>query len=446
MRIRLEFQDGSRDAFHPHHPSFSIMDSPESAALPPLLIAFLFTLGMSFLLGLGLREYYLVNQKRIVFGTTRTCMFIGLLGFVLYRVQEGGWPYLAGMLILGLWLGFFYRYKLDHEQTGLIGLLLALISYTVGPVSLALPHWFLILYVIAVLFVLNAKEKIRLLTLTLANEEIITLAKFLVVAGVILPLTPREPLASFLPVSLHQTWLAVVVISGISYLSYLVQTYLLKGRGMLLTGAIGGLYSSTAATVVVARQSHHYSEQSTRPAAAIILATGVMYLRLLVILMIFRSDLGWSIMPALLGFAGLAMALALVIQRRDEESQENKPLADGPQNPLELNAALLFAVLFLGLTAATHFMLSHYSHRGLQWMAFFTGFTDIDPFVLALVEGDFPAASTVIGKVIFIAVASNNLLKSGYAWLLGAGRTQRLASLLLLIMAALTLMYGVWGM
>ncbi len=118
----------------------------------------------------------------------------------------------------------YFDLGLGHAQTGLIGLLLALVSYTVGPLSLDLPHWFLILYVIAVSFVLKAEKRIRLLTLTLASEEIITLAKFLVLSGVILPLT------SFLPVSLHQTWLAVVVISGISYLSYLVQTYLLKGR------------------------------------------------------------------------------------------------------------------------------------------------------------------------------------------------------------------------
>lgn len=420
------------------------MEIPEVDAVPPLLIAFLFTLGMSFLLGLGLREYYLINHKSAVFGTTRTCMFIGLLGFALYRLQTSGELYLAGLLIVGLWLGQFYRYKLDHEQSGLIGLLLALVSYTVGPLSLNVPHWFLVLYVITVLFVLNAKERIRLLTLTLANEEIITLAKFLILSGVILPLTPREPLASFLPVSMHQTWLAVVVISGISYLSYLVQTYLLKGRGMLLTGALGGLYSSTAVTVVVARQSHHYADEATRPAAAIILATGVMYLRLLVLLMIFQSDLGWSVMAPIFGFTGLAAVLALAVQRSGQQNDASKPLFEGPQNPLELSTALLFATLFLGLTAATHFILSRYSQQALQWMAFFAGFTDIDPFVLSLVEGDFPATNTVIAKAIFIAAASNDALKAGYAWLFGAGRTRYIAGMALLFLAALTLAYALF--
>ncbi|MDD1650349.1 MAG: DUF4010 domain-containing protein [Methylococcaceae bacterium] len=239
------------------------MEAMEPWVFPPVITAFLLTVGMSLLLGLGLREYYLVNQNRIVFGSTRTCMLIGLIGFVLFHLQPGGALYLCGLLVLGFWLGLFYHFKLVQQQTGMLGILLALMSYTVGPISLTLPYWFLILYVIGALFILNAKENIRLLTLRMANEEIITLAKFLVLSGVILPLTSREPLAPFLPVSIHQTWLAVVVISGISYLSYLVQTYFLQGRGLLLTGAIGGFYSSTAATIVVSRQAHQYPNSST---------------------------------------------------------------------------------------------------------------------------------------------------------------------------------------
>jgi hypothetical protein len=162
--------------------------------LHPVMTAFLLTVSMSLLLGLGLREYYLINQKRIVFGSTRTCMLIGLIGFVLFHTRPDSLLYLCGLVVLGFWLGLFYHYKLAHEQTGLIGLLLALISYTLGPVSLTLPTWFLLLYVIAALFILNAKANIQLLTLRLANEEVITLAKFLVLAGVILPLTSQEPL------------------------------------------------------------------------------------------------------------------------------------------------------------------------------------------------------------------------------------------------------------
>lgn len=418
------------------------MEGTAPWVFPPVITALLLTAGMSFLLGLGLREYYLVNQQRIMFGATRTCMLIGLIGFVLFHLRPDGALYLSGLLVLGFWLGLFYRYKLARQQTGLIGMLLALMSYTVGPASLTLPYWLLILYVIGGLFILNAKENIRLLTLKLANEEIITLAKFLVLSGVVLPLTSREPLAPFLPVSLHQTWLAVVVISGISYLSYLIQTYLFKDRGILLTGALGGLYSSTVATLVLARQSHQYSPHSTQPAVAILLATGMMYLRLLAIVALFNPRLGLALLPALLGLAGLAGAMGWLIHNRHHQPSEAGHKTAAPRNPLELSTALFFALSFLVLTAATHFILQHYPEEGLHWMALLAGFTDIDPFVLALVGGQFTHVMQDIGKAIMIAAASNDLLKAGYVGILGVGVTQWLASLALLILAGATLVCG----
>ncbi len=421
------------------------MTANETWGLPPIIMALLLTIGMSLLLGLGLREYYLVNQKRIVFGTTRTCMLIGLLGFVLFQLQDGGLPYLCGLLVLGFWLGLFYRYKLAQQQTGLIGLLLALMSYTIGPVSLTLPYWFLLLYVIAALFILNAKENIHLLTLRMANEEIITLAKFLVLSGVILPLTSREPLAPFLPVSMHQTWLAVVVISGISYLSYLVHTYLLQGRGVLLTGAIGGLYSSTAATLILSRQSHRYPARAQRPAAAILLATGMMYLRVLAVVAVFNAALGLALLPGFLGLAGLAGTLAVLLNGHQPDPAEITDERSAPQNPLELSAAVFFALSFLVVTGLTHFIMDHYSVQGLSWMAFLTGFTDIDPFVLALVSGRLTPDLGVMGSAILMATGSNNLMKAGYVLMLGAGRSRWLASGGLLVLAAMTLTLALIG-
>lgn len=403
------------------------------------------TVSMSLLLGLGLREYYLVNQKRIVFGTTRTCMLTGLIGFVLYDLQPGGIPYLCGLLVLGFWLGLFYRFKLLKQQTGMIGMLLAFMSYTVGPVSLTKPYWFLLLYVITALFILNTKENIRLLTLRMANEEIVTLAKFLVLSGVILPLTSREPIAPFLPVSVHQTWLAVVVISGISYVSYLIQTYFVKDRGIILTGALGGLYSSTAATLVVARRAVGYAEGSTQPAMAIVLATGLMYLRLLAIVTVFDYRLGLVLFPVFIGLAILAGGIAWVFRHKDQPSSGADHTADLPHNPLELNAALLFSVSFLLVTAITHFALGHYPEQGLRWVAFLTGFTDIDPFVLGLTGGQFKRPVADLAEAILIATVSNNLLKAGYVVMLSVGKTRTLASLSLITLSVVTIVYLGWA-
>ncbi|MFZ4702947.1 MAG: MgtC/SapB family protein [Candidatus Methylumidiphilus sp.] len=417
---------------------------PTEPLLPALLSAFLLTLAMSFLLGLGLREYYLVAKKTYYFGSTRTCTLIGILGYMLYQLQPNGMFYLGGLLTLTVLMGVYYHARAAQQQPGMIGILIALLCYLIGPIAHGFPGWFLILFTISTLFVLNAKEKINRLTEKLSNEEIISLGKFLVLSGVILPLTPQTPIADFIPVSFHQTWLAVVVISGISYLGYLVQTYLMKGQGILLTGAIGGVYSSTATTVVLARQSKAYDTQSDAPAAAIVLATALMYPRLLAVVGIFKLSLAVALLPAFLGLAALSGGLAFWLNRGDASTSDTVGVNTSPTNPLELTSALLFAFLFVVISAVTKYSIGLYADRGLIWMSFFAGFADIDPFVLSLVQGKFVAGQGILLKAIVTATASNNLLKAVYAFALGSQRTGRLAGSVLVVLSSLTLAYGFW--
>lgn len=418
------------------------MDAAHPPLLPPLLSAFLLALVMSFLLGLGLREYYLVSKKTNYFGSTRTCTLLGILGLVLFRLQAEGWLYLAGLLALAGLLGLYYATRLAQQQPGLIGILIALLSYATGPIALTQPDWFVVLFTVSALFVLNAKERINRLTQTLGNEEIISLGKFLVLSGVILPLAPATPLADFIPVSFHQTWLAVVVISGISYLGYLIQTYVLQGQGVLLTGAIGGIYSSTATTVVLARQSADGADSGHTSAAAMVLATTVMYLRLLAVVWIFQPALGLALSPGFLGLAALGGGAAYWLQRGQRGGAAS---VHRPRNPLDLSSALLFALLFVAVATATQFAITHYAKRGLQWMAFFSGFADIDPFLLSLLQGRLIAQQPALLQAIVIATASNNLLKAVYALALAERRAGRLAGAALAGLALATLAYGLYG-
>ena len=70
--------------------------------------------------------------------------------------------------------------------------------------------------------------------------------------------------------------------SAISYGGYLAQNYFFREKGYLITGVIGGLYSSTATTVVLSRKA---AELGNTPllTASIVAASAMMYLRLTVI-------------------------------------------------------------------------------------------------------------------------------------------------------------------
>lgn len=423
---------------------------------PPLVAPFLLTLAVSFLIGIGLREYYEIEHKSETFGTVRTFVFIGMLGFVLFELPEiGGVAFLVGFGVLTAFLLVYYVDKVrERKSLGLIGVSIALLTYVTGPTALLRPAWFVVLLAISVLLVLHAKGRIRSFTNRLATGEVVTLCKFLAIVGVALPLIPSQPAAggvgrflALLPLTPRQIWMAVVVTTAVSYLGYVLQTYFLPRKGLLLAGLLGGLYSSTVTVLVLARKSRAREALAGTVAVAVLLAVAMMYLRLLVLVAILRFTAIPAVSPALLGLSALAAGYALWLRRRlsASDADEVAPSGDGAsapaarRNPLELSAALLFAGLLVVIALATKLTLASHAARGLRLLSFAVGFSDITPFVVSLLQGRFGIDERAIVQAIVIASASNNLLKTVYIAAFGARRAAWLAAPGLVGLAVLAL-------
>lgn len=428
---------------------------------PDIVQPFLLTLAVSFLIGIGLREYYEGEGKFDTFGTVRTFVFIGMLGFVLYQLPDiGAHAFLGGLVGLALFLLIYYSNKVRQRKSpGLIGVLIALLTYATGPISLHQPTWFLVLLAVSILFVLHSKGRIRQFTDRLETGEVVTACKFLAIAAVILPLIPTEPamagwagrVLAALPVTPRQIWLAVVITTAISYFGYVLQTYLFPRRGLLLAGLLGGVYSSTVTVLVMAKKSKSNAGVTQDAAVAILLAVSMMYVRLLVLVAVFRFGAALRVGWVLLLLAGLAAVYALWLRRAPRAQVDagvaaaNGDVAAEPEmrkNPLELNAALFFAVMFTVVSFATKTVLDHFKDSGLRALSFIVGFSDITPFVVSVLQGNLGIADGQILQAIVISSASNNLLKTAYTYLFGSRRTANLAAPAMLGLAALSVLYA----
>lgn len=60
------------------------------------------------------------------------------------------------------------------------------------------------------------------------EREMLPLAKFLAISGIILPMLPDENIIPDINLTPYSIWLATVVVSGISYLSYLLKRYVFR--------------------------------------------------------------------------------------------------------------------------------------------------------------------------------------------------------------------------
>lgn len=384
---------------------------------------FILTLLLSFLTGLEIREYKNTLENAYFIGTVRTYTLIGMLGYILYILDPSWRLYMAGFGILALLFGLFYYRKLHKEQKGIISLLTALLVYTYAPIIITQQLWFTALIFVSIIFIVNAKTQVQALLEIVDNTEIITFSKLLLLSVVIWPLLPTTSISTVIPMSFSTIWMVVVVVSGISYIGYLLQRYFFKEKGFLVSGILGGIYSSTATTVVLSRQSKTIEMHEYTFVTAIILATGMMHIRLLVII----SFLNFTFFQVILLPLGALGAIALVGGYLLSRIKRNGTLQDDhPKqlnvNPLELGVALVFALMFVLMSVATHYFVAHYGTSGLNLMAFISGFTDIDPFILSLIKTSYSISQNAIISAILIAVGSNNVLKGLIALALGSRR------------------------
>lgn len=392
--------------------------------LPPEALKILLALSLSFLIGLE-REEHKAAAEHYSFGGVRTFPLIGLSGYTIALLSGTQiLPLMVGFLVVGSFLLLSYWRKLSVAEAGagVTSEISGLATFLVGALASYGHFWIATALTVTSLLLLELKQALEKLPARIPSDEILTFAKFLLLTAVILPIVPREEMGRF-HISPFRTWLVVVAVSTISYAAYIAQK-LTKGRGgVLLSGFLGGAYSSTVTTVALARRAKT-AQQPHLFAAAILMASGAMYLRLLVLVALFNLALAAKLSTAFLILAGFAIMVAWFWSRRPDAKSAAAQSDFEPSNPLELPTAFVFSLVFVTMLIATQLAIAHLGKTGLNTLAAIMGIVDVDPFVMGLTQ----ATGTAIpirtaAAAIIIATCSNNLAKGIYAYSFGDKNT-----------------------
>ncbi len=410
------------------------------------LVHFLVVTIFSFLVGLEVKSYKNQNinptDENYFFGDVRTYSFVGILGFILFKVDSNlHILYAVGFLSITLLYALLYQKNLQDNKKSILLYMVMLLVYSFGALIQTQALWMTALLYVSIVFILNINQGVEKFTKNININEFQTLSKMILLSAVILPLLPDTKIIPYIPLSPFKIWLAVVVISGISYNGYLLQKYFFPSKGYYLTGIFGGSYSSTATTVVLARKAKQLGGYSVID-AAIISATSVMYLRLIIVALIFNIDIGKNLIFPFVLLSLIGFIISFFYLQHQQKTQEHVAIVD--KNPLELKTALLFAFLFVIMIIVTHFVTKHYGTSGLEVLSFMVGFTDIDPFILSVLTGKLPIASTQIIAVIMIAAGSNNLLKAIYALWFGGIKNTYKSAVWIFMLGIVTILWGLY--
>ncbi len=259
----------------------------------------------------------------------------------------------------------------------------------------------------------------------LTGKDIRSMLQFAVLSAVILPLLPDRSFGPYGVLNPFQVWLMVVLVAAVSLAGYLAWRLTPGRHGLILTGILGGVVSSTATTLVYARHVAAGSQPLAAALLVILLANATMLVRVLVLVAAVSPA---SLPQALLvTVPALLAALAGVAVRWKKAA--TAPAADETafSNPTQLRTALGFGAVYAVVLLLTAWANDLLGSRGVLALAAISGLTDVDAITLSsmqLLAGGSLAPLTAM-TALGLAVGSNLVFKAVIAAVAGGRELSR---------------------
>ena len=378
-------------------------------------------LALGFLIGLerGWAKRELEPGRRIA--GIRTFGLIALLGGLTVVLGQVSSLWIVAVAFGGLGLLVALVTLVEAQKTGEYGItteVAALIAFVLG--ALAMTPYVKLAAAAAVIttIVLGTKPVLHAWLRRLTPEEIHAVFKLALISVVLLPVLPDRTFDPWHALNPYRIWWMVVLISAISFSGYFAIKIAGPGRGILLTGLLGGLVSSTAVTLNLARLARQRACHPRLLAAGIVVASTTMFLRILVITALLRPSLAVALAPPLtvVGATGYLGVWGLV-RRQTTVSPEN---VIELRNPFELDTALGFGAFLAFILWLTQALRQWIGEAGIYLTAAVSGLTDVDAITLSLAQlAADPTLLTVAARGILLAAAVNTLVKGGMAAVIG---------------------------
>lgn len=388
----------------------------------PFVLPLALALGLGLLVGLQ-REWATEEIAGI-----RTFTLITLFGTLAALLAEpyGSWTVGAGLLSLGALIVAGHTLRVlrspEGDNHGVTTEVSALLMYTVGVALGAGFNGMAILVAGVAAVLLHWKAHLHGLVDSLGKDQAALIFRLALIAMVILPALPNETFGPYDVVNPFEVWLMVVLIVGISTAAYVAYKIFGAKWGTLLTGAMGGLISSTATTVSYSRRTR---EGAVIPAAAtvvVMIASVVVFVRVLFEISLVAPGLLGAAVPPFATVMGLMLAITvgLWIYLRGEIAEAD---AD-PDPPSELGGAILFGLLYAAVLIGVAAAKDHFGNAGVYIIAVLSGLTDMDAITLStaqLFQQERLDASTA-WRAILLGNTANLVFKGAMAAVIGGRR------------------------
>jgi uncharacterized membrane protein (DUF4010 family) len=364
----------------------------------------------------------------------RTFALIAMLGTgcaLVAQSLDSPWLVPVGFALVGLTIAGAYLADpaTTAEDSGTTTVVAAVLVYVLGALNFHGERTLAVALGIGITALLYFKTELEGAATRLTPTDIRSMLQFGAISAIVLPLLPDHGYGPYGVLNPFHIWLMVVLISGVSLAGYVAWRLTLEGKGLLLTGLLGGVISSTATTFAYARHARDATQTPSAALTVILLANVAKLLRVLLLAVVVAPAvlplLLLTVLPAL-----LATVPSLWWHYRRASGGKGEEI-DRLQNPTQLGTALLFGAFYALILLAAAWLSDVVGSGGLFVLSFISGLTDVDAITLssARLAGQGNISMAESATAITLAVAANMIFKAGVSIVVGGRTVGRLVAI-----------------
>jgi uncharacterized membrane protein (DUF4010 family) len=385
------------------------------ADIYPFLIAML----IGALIGTERQRRMIEDKIRGVAGL-RTFILIALLGSLCSALAQhyGSGFAIAGMAAFTILASVGYATSVSAlGRVDFTAAVATVVTFALGMLA-GFPESTLLAVALAIIttWVLATRTITHRYVEALNQTDLLDTLKMGIIALVIYPFLPEEPLDPWGVLNPRQVWLFVVMVSLIGYVGYILIRILGAERGLSLTGILGGLVSSTAVTSSMAEQVRENREILPSAIFATAIASCTMFLRVLFIVLILNRSLFFALLIPLLLMTLAGFALAYMWVRKSSPPGRDFNVKD----PFGIIPALMFGAFFAFILVVSKLANVYFGDAGIYAAGIVSGLADVDAITLTMASlVGTTLSSNVAVTAIILAAVTNTLVKLAIAYVLG---------------------------
>lgn len=384
-------------------------------------------LGIGFLIGLE-REHAALSKTIKPFAGIRTIILVVLYSFLTMMLYYLLSPWILVISLTGLFSLVSFSYFIVHkDNAGGTTELSVIISFFLGVLTFLGFMEISLAITMIVVGLLSSKIQLHRFIGTITTEELVAVIRFGVIALLIFPFLPNYTIDPYEVVNLREVGLIVLLTSGLSFIGYIMMRVFGKNYGILLTGIVGGLISSTMITWIFSKKSKDQPFLVSNCMAAIMAASTVMMVRVLVWVFVFN--------PALLNNLLLPISIVIITslactyyynfkaKKQNKKDQEEIPLG----KPLNLRTAIIFAFLYMAILVFISFSQERFGDKGIYLTTAIASLTDVNAITISLTKlaGD-SLTFLIASNAIILGTLSNTIIKIGIALYAGSNELRKM--------------------